>query len=273
MIAPKVAAQGLPPALGVMPMRRCFVLPFTALALASLAMPAAHAAPAPPAAISHALADPARSAANRALDESRKPAEILAFAEFKPGQVVADWGAGGGYYSELIADVVGPKGRVYALANPAYLKPGTLDAVAKAHANVLMLVTPPAGMTLAPGSLDAIFAHLEFHDLYLPAAHGGTTPARPVAATLANWFAALRPGGTVTIVDHVGPAGTPATVADTLHRIDPAQVKADMLAAGFVLDAESGVLQRNDDPHTAIIFDPALRGKTDRFTLRFRRPA
>ena len=94
MIAPKVAAQGLPPALGVMPMRRRFVLPFTALALASLAMPAAQAAPAPSTAISHALADPARSATNRALDESRKPAEILAFAGFKPGQVVADWASG-----------------------------------------------------------------------------------------------------------------------------------------------------------------------------------
>lgn len=255
-------------------MRRHRFLASIALSIA-LAATGAHAAAAPaaPAAITKALADPARSAANRALDESRKPAEVLAFAGFKPGQVVADWGAGGGYYSELIADVVGPKGRVYALANPAYLKPGTLDAVAKAHANVLMLVTPPSAMTLAPGSLDAIFAHLEFHDLYLPAAHGSATPARPVAATLANWFAALRPGGTVVIVDHVGMAGAPATVADTLHRIDPAQVKADMLAAGFVLDGESSVLQRNDDPHTAIVFDPALRGKTDRFALRFRRPA
>lgn len=255
-------------------MRRHRFLASLALGIA-LAATGAHAAAAPaaPATITKALADPARSAANRALDESRKPAEVLAFAGFKPGQVVADWGAGGGYYSELIADVVGPEGRVYALANPAYLKPGTLDAVAKAHANVLMLVTPPSAMTLAPGSLDAIFAHLEFHDLYLPAAHGNATPARPVAATLANWFAALRPGGTVVIVDHVGPAGAPATVADTLHRIDPAQVKADMLAAGFVLDAESSVLQRNDDPHTAIVFDPALRGKTDRFALRFRRPA
>lgn len=253
-------------------MRRRLFLPFSAVVLA-MAGTAAHAAPTPAGTIAHALADPARSAANRALDESRKPAEILAFAGFKPGQVVADWGAGGGYYSELIADVVGPKGRVYALANPAYLKPGTLDVVAKAHTNVLVLAASPAAMALAPASLDAIFAHLEFHDLYLPAAHGGSTPARPVAATLANWFAALRPGGTVVIVDHVGPAGQPATVADTLHRIDPAQVKADMLAAGFVLDSESAVLQRNDDPHTAIVFDPALRGKTDRFALRFRRPA
>jgi predicted methyltransferase len=254
-------------------MRACVFLSLCAAALAMAGAQGAHAAPAQSAAISRAVADPARSEVSRALDESRKPAEILAFAGFKPGQAVADWGAGGGYYSELIADVIGPKGRVYALANPAYLKPGTLDAVAKAHPNVLMLVVPPAAMSLAPGSLDVIFAHLEFHDLYLPAAHGGTTPARPIAATLANWFAALRPGGTVVIVDHVGLPGEPATVADTLHRIDPAQVKADMQAAGFVLEGESGVLQRSDDPHTAIVFDPALRGKTDRFALRFRRPA
>jgi predicted methyltransferase len=255
-----------------MPMPRRLFVPLSVLALA-LAGPMAHAAPAPSGAVAKALADPARSSANCALDESRKPAQILAFADFKPGQVVADWGAGGGYYSELIADIVGPKGRVYALADPAYLKPGTLDAVAKAHHNVLTLVTPSSAMTLAPASLDAIFAHLEFHDLYLPAKQGGTTPERPIATTLANWFAALRPGGTVVIVDHVGLPGQPAVVADTLHRIDPAQVKADMMAAGFVPDGESNVLQRNEDPHTVVVFDPSLRGKTDRFVLRFKRPS
>lgn len=237
------------------------------------AAPASTSKPVSASAIAKALADPARSEANRKLDESRQPGQVLAFAGFKPGQTVADWGAGGGYYSELIADVVGPRGTVYALANPAYLKPGTLDAVAAAHANVRMLVAPPAAMTLAPASLDAIFAHLEFHDLYLPATRGGSEPATPIAATLANWFAALRPGGTVVIIDHVGRPGAPAVVAGTLHRIDPAQVKADMIAAGFVFDGESDMLHRSEDDHSAIVFDPALRGKTDRFSLRFHRPA
>lgn len=245
-------------------------------ALALVAGPSAlAAAPAPSsgAAIARALADPARSEASRKLDESRDPAHVLAFAGFAPGQVVADWGAGGGYYSELIADLVGPRGAVYALSDPAYLKPGTLDVVAKAHANVRPLVAPAAAMALPPASLDAIFAHLEFHDLYAPATRGGTEPARPVAQVLANWFAALRPGGMVVIVDHVGLPGNPAVVGSTVHRIDPAQVKADMAAAGFVLDGESDILRRSNDDHTAVVFAPGLRGKTDRFVLRFRRPA
>jgi predicted methyltransferase len=215
------------------------------------------------------LADPARSEASRKLDESRDPAHVLAFAGFAPGQVVADWGAGGGY-SELIADLVGPRGAVYALSDPAYLKPGTLDVVARAMP-MCARWWRQAAMALPPASLDAIFAHLEFHDLYAPATRGGTEPARPVAQVLANWFAALRPGGMVVIVDHVGLPGNPAVVGSTVHRIDPAQVKADMAAAGFVLDGESDILQRNDD-HTAVVFAPGLRGKTDRFVLRFRRP-
>lgn len=236
--------------------------------------PAFAAAPvlSPDAAIARALADPARSEASRKLDESRDPAHVLAFAGFAPGQVVADWGAGGGYYSELIADLVGPRGAVYALSDPAYLKPGTLDVVVRAHANVRPLVAPEAAMALPPASLDAIFAHLEFHDLYAPATRGGTEPARPVAQVLANWFAALRPGGMVVIVDHVGLPGNPAVVGSTVHRIDPAQVKADMAAAGFVLDGESDILRRSNDDHTAVVFAPGLRGKTDRFVLRFRRP-
>lgn len=254
-------------------MHRSPRFPLAALALALVAPLSAQAAPESGTSVAAALADPARSPASRALDDSRKPGDVLAFAGFHAGQVVADWGAGGGYYSELIADLVGPGGKVIALADPAYLKPGTLDVVAKAHPNVVMQVVPSAKMSLSPGTLDAIFAHLEFHDLYEPATEGGTEPARPIAQTLANWFAALKPGGTVVIVDHVGNPGNPAVVGSTLHRIDPAQVKADLLAAGFVADGESAVLRRSDDPHTAMVFDPAVRGKTDRFVLKFRKPA
>ena len=244
-----------------------------ALALLASLTPALPApAVARPDAVAAALADKTRPDADRALDESRNPAAVLAFAGFKSGQVVADWGAGGGYYTRLIADVVGPKGRVYALGDPRFFKPESWDALTAAHRNVAVQVAPPAAQALAPASLDAIFAHLEFHDLYLPAEKGGNVPAGDVPARLRNWFAALRPGGSVVIVDHVGLPGEPAVVAGSLHRIDPARVRADMEAAGFVLAGESAILQRSDDPHTAIVFDPAVRGKTDRFVMKFRRP-
>jgi len=125
-------------------------------------------------------------------------------------------------------------------------------------------------LDLAPRSVDAVFTHLVFHDLFLPARPGqvATDPAR----VLANWFAAVRPGGHVIIVDHVGAPGDVTKTAGSLHRIDPAAARAAMEKAGFVFESESSVLQRSGDDHTLRVFDPAIRGKTDRFVMKFRRP-
>ena len=218
-----------------------------------------------------AVADASRSDANRKMDEGRMPAEILAFAGFKPGDVVADWGAGGGYYSEMIADVVGPKGRVYAVNSPAMYKAEAWAPLLKAHPNVTPLLAPADAQFLAPGSVDAIFAHLEYHDLYF-VSEKFHHPKLNVPAVLANWLAAVRPGGEVVIVDHVALPGDPWENTEKYHRIDPAQVTRDMTAAGFVPAGESNVLHRSDDPHNVLVFDPSVRGKTDRFALKFTKP-
>lgn len=218
-----------------------------------------------------AVADVRRAEASRKLDEGRMPVQVLEFAGFKPGDIVADWGAGGGYYSEMIADVVGPKGRVYAVNAPAFFKPEVWDSLLKAHPNVLPLVAPADSQELAPGSVDVIFAHLEYHDLYF-VSEKFKHPALDVPAVLANWFAAVKPGGHVVIVDHVGLPGDPREVVNKYHRIDPERVKQDMTAAGFVLEAESDMLHRNDDPHDVLVFDSSVRGKTDRFSFKFKKP-
>lgn len=210
-----------------------------------------------------AIASPARTPENRALDEGRKPMDVLSFAGFRPGEVVADFGAGGGYYSELISSAVGANGRVLALATPVkYYNAAAWDKVRAAHANIGLIVSDNAD--LAPRSVDAIFSHLVFHDLFLP--------GRDAGAVLANWHAAVKPGGRVIIVDHRGAAGDTSAIASTLHRIDPAVAIAAMVAAGFVPDGQSDVLHRSDDSGALIVFDPQIRGKTDRFVLRFRRP-
>lgn len=224
-----------------------------------------------PADYSAAVADSSRSEANRKLDDGRMPAQVLDFAGFKRGATIADYQAGGGYYSELLADVVGAKGRVYALEQSNFYKPEAWAALTKAHPNVVPIVAPASALVLAPGSVDAIFAHLVYHDLYWTS-EKYQHPQMDVPAVLKGWFAAVKPGGTVVIIDHVGPAGDPREVVEKLHRIDPARVKRDMAAAGFVLEAESDVLHRNDDDHTKNVFDPSVRGKTDRFMLKFRRP-
>ncbi len=221
--------------------------------------------------IAAAIADPTRQSANRALDDGRMPATMLAFARLHRGDAVADWGAGGGYYSEMLADSVGPAGVVYAVGVAANYDVKKWAPILAHHANIRPLFVAGEAQSLAPASLDAIFAHLEYHDLYWSSAKFHY-PVRDVDAVLRNWFAALRPGGRVIVIDHVALAGDPRETADKYHRIDPARVRADFVRAGFVLDGESAALHRNDDPHTVPVFDPAVRGHTDRFALRFVRP-
>jgi predicted methyltransferase len=239
------------------------------LALALLALPAP--ALAKPSDYAAAVADSAREAKDRAQDPSRMPAEILDFAAVSHGQVVADFMAGNGYFSEMIARAVGPRGTVYVLNPPNFHDGKVWDKVAARRPNIRTLAVPIAQMQLAPASIDTMFTHLVFHDLYWES-EKFKFPRNDVPAVLADWFRAVKPGGHVVVIDHVGPAGDPRDVVERLHRIDPAQVKADMAAAGFVLVGESSVLQRSDDAHDKNVFDPAIRGKTDRFMLKFRRP-
>ena len=59
---------------------------------------------------------------------------------------------------------------------------------------------------------------------------------------------------------------------DTLHRIDPAAARKEIEAAGFRFEGELPVLRNPADPHTAKVFDPSIRGKTDQFVYKFRKP-
>lgn len=237
-----------------------------------LALPAAPLA-AKPSASAMAVADPARAAANRAMDEARMPAAVLDFAGFRRGSTIADFQAGGGYYTELLSRVVGPQGRVYAMSQPNFWEKATWDPLLKRHRNVLPLVAPGDSLILAPASVDGIFAHLVYHDLYW-VSEKYQHPRLDVDAVVSGWFAAVRPGGTVVIVDHAANAGSdPRESVEKFHRIDPAVVRADMERAGFVFDSESSVLQRSEDGRDKGVFDPSIRGKTDRFVFKFRRPA
>jgi predicted methyltransferase len=240
------------------------LLSFAALCLAAplAAAPSNYAA---------TVADASRSAENRKLDENRLPAAVLDFAGLKRGDAVVDWQAGGGYYTEMLSRLVGPKGRVYAVFNAAFYKPDEWARVTARRPNILTLAAPAGALQLAPGSADMIFTHLVFHDLYLGTNRAGD-PLPDPQGVLANWFAALKPAGTVIIADHAGPAGDTTAIAKRLHRINAESAKAEMVRAGFVYVAESDVLHRSEDRQEVGPFDPALRGHTDRFLLKFRKP-
>jgi predicted methyltransferase len=222
-----------------------------------------------------AVGNPARPEADRDRDAQRKPAEVLEFFGIEPGMVVLDMFSGGGYYTEIIAYVVGDDGHVYAHSNEAYLqfvgdefeqryKDGRLG-------NVEVLMAENNELALEPESLDAVVLALSFHDLYYAAPEDGW-PAFDVPAFLEELRSGLRPGGIVGIIDHYAAAGASAETGGTVHRIDPAIVIDAMESAGFILDGQSDVLRNPADDYSRIVFDPELRGKTDRFVLRFRKP-
>jgi len=244
--------------------RHPLFLSITAAAALVLAAPAFAATPAPVAA---AVADPGRPAADTARDAARKPAEMLAFAGMKPGEVVLEVLPGGGYFTRLISKVVGPKGHVYAGA-PAgkYREAAATIAADPAYANVTVVGLDPTSMKDVP-PLDLIWTSQNYHDLHLTQVH-----VDPVALDKV-WFAALKPGGTLIVSDHVALPGAPVTAtADALHRIDPAAARKEIESAGFVFDGESQALRNPSDPHTANVFDPAIKGMTDQFAFRFKKP-
>ncbi|HSM53870.1 MAG TPA: methyltransferase domain-containing protein [Erythrobacter sp.] len=238
-------------------------------ALVALAL--AQAAPAWADEVDDALAAKSRSEADRALDEGRHPADVLRFAGVAPGNTVADFMAGGGYYSALLADLVGRKGAVYAINPTRFYNAEEWAQRVAAHGNIRTMAVDPRAMLLAPGSVDMIFTHLNFHDLYWESERFGF-PRLDVEGVLANWFAAVKPGGHVIVIDHVGPAGDPREVTEAVHRIAPENVVAAMTQAGFVLEAQSDVLRRSNDDLSKNVFDESVRGKTDRFMMKFQKP-
>ena len=221
------------------------------------------------------LKAPGRPDAMVALDAGRKPAEVLAQSLIKPGARVMDVMAGQGYYTELLARHVGPKGRVIAIEPVNYMEDSkTAEAWAalqKRNRNVELVVGAP-GEAAMPEKLDAAFYHLTYHDLYWQS-EKFKYPRTDVDAYNARLFAALKPGGVAIIIDHYGVPGMDSRAqADKTHRIDAAVVMADMARAGFRFAGSVPILEMAGDDPAKLVFDPSLRGKTNRFYYRFVKP-
>lgn len=225
-----------------------------------------------PAYVSSAVADPAR-AKDVPADARRHPGELAIFAQVKPGDTVVDLIPGSGYFTRVFSQIVGPKGHVYAVWPNEYAKEDADDvaitqALAKDphYSNVSVLMQPAARFDI-PHKADVIWTSQNYHD-YPDKFMGPTDPKLLNDAV----FKALKPGGVFVIVDHVAEADSGMRDTDTLHRIDPQIVKAQVTAAGFKLDGESDVLRNPADTHKVKVFDPTIRGHTDQFSLRFRKP-
>jgi len=222
-----------------------------------------------------AVSNPARPAADRVRDEPRQSAAVLKFFRIAPGMTVLDLYSGGGYYTELLSYIVGANGKVVAHNNTPYLN-FAKDQLAGRYAegrlpNVERLVAENNELMLPPARFDAIVMTNVYHDIYYVDEAAGW-PRIDGPKLLAVLFQSLKPGGIVGVVDHAALPGAPPETGGTLHRIDLALLKRDFAAAGFVLDGESDVLVNPSDDRTKSAFDPSIRGRTDQFVLRFRKP-
>lgn len=218
-------------------------------------------------AITKALADPAR--ADQAKDDERRhAAEVIAFAGIKPGSTVVDIIPGAAYWTRIFTGVVGPTGHVWAVwpaAAAGYAEKGKPALEARGLTNVSAVLDPAILTVDKP--VDVVWTVQNYHDI--PNKGGGEVA---LAAFNGAVFKALKPGGIYIVIDHVAAAGSGLRDTETLHRIDPAIVRKQVEAAGFVFVGESKVLADPKDDHTLKVFDPKIRGVTDQFVYKFRKP-
>ena len=205
--------------------------------------------------------------------EPSKQSELIHFAGIKEGSTVIDVYPGDGDWTRLFSQVVGPEGSVYSFV-PAEISALKSDQVDRMQAlaqepgreNVDVVSADLVAMPESMQPADVLWVHLFYHDIH-------TRLIQSNGATAADFNRAvherLKPGGYYVIVDHAAAEGSGIGDSQSLHRIDPAAVRAEVEAAGFVLEAESTMLANKDDPHAVKVFDPSIKGKTDRFAYRF----
>ena len=243
--------------------------------LAATVHAAAQTPPSVPAFMAAALADPSRPAADVEHDANRKPAQTLLFAGIAPGMKVAELLPGGGYYTRILSKAVGSTGHVYALV-PAPRPDAPADApdfaarvkaiAAEAGYSNLSVVVEPFAELKTPEPVDLVWTSQNYHDLH-------NFPGLNLTVFNQMVFEALKPGGIYFILDHSSVPGAGSSVTATLHRIDPETVKREVQGAGFEFVGSSRLLQQPGDPRTVKVFDPTIRGRTDQFILKFRKPA
>lgn len=225
--------------------------------------------------IANAVSQTSRPDDARAQDEGRKPVETLAFLGLEPGMAAADLIPGGGYWTEIMAHVVAPNGSVTAL-QPEQFYGGEKAAAAWAAMNeraggITLVRYPFEAFSYKANSFDFAIMNLNYHDLYWESEQYNvplTDPDKYVAAL----YSAMRPGGVVGIIDHVGKGTDTRALVEKTHRIDPSVVRADFERAGFVFEGSSDILANPQDDHEVGVFNPSIRGKTDRFIFKFRKP-
>ncbi len=238
-----------------------------AVALCGAFVHVAHAQDDQAARMRAALAAPERSAENKARDADRKPIETVQFFGIKSGDSVVDMIAVTGWFTEVLSAAVGPRGRVY-MQNPPFVPDSDAEKALIKRLGNAEAVRAPLAVAGIVAKADAAVLAMNLHDIYngFDNQPGGEAVAVEFLKAI---YAALKPGGVLGVIDHVGVAGQDNA---KLHRMLPQQARDALVKAGFTIEAESPLLANAADDHTKHVFDPAVRGHTDQFVFRARKP-
>jgi predicted methyltransferase len=226
--------------------------------------------------IAEAIANDSRPDANTERDGARKPADMLAFIALEDGATVLDWGAGGGYWSELFSGVVGAGGKVYAHQNAGQRFDETKDALAsqfEPFGNIELLPVARGEATpLADGSVDTVMVSYLYHHMHYSEDSGEMFPASS-AALFSEFSRVLKPGGTVIVIEHIAADGSSRAQSAGWHRTPPETAKADITGVGFEFAGEAAELYVNpEDDKMNVWFETGLSGKTNTFVHKYRKP-
>jgi predicted methyltransferase len=202
--------------------------------------------------------------------------ELTRFARVGEGSAVIDVYPGEGDWTRLFSEVVGTGGKVYSFV-PTEISDLKKDSVGNmrklaeepGRENITVVSADLVELEEVGSLVDVVWLHLFYHDLHteLIQKRGATAAAFNRAV-----FDQLKSGGFFVVVDHAAASGVGESVTQSLHRIEPSSVREEIEAAGFVFDGENALLAREDDAHTIKVFDPSIKGKTDRFAYRFVKP-
>jgi predicted methyltransferase len=230
-------------------------------AAAFVAISGSAAAQTVPAYVSRAVADAGRPATDTAQDEERMVAQVATFAGVRAGSKVVDLMPGTGYYTRIWSKIVGPRGKVWSAAgNMGNAAMRGIVADPAYSANTTIVPTPLAALK-TPEAADVVFTSRNYHDLH----NRGRDPA-PINAAV---FSVLKRGGLFVVLDH---RALPGVISEEFHRMDPDIAVKEIEAAGFKLVSRSEILARDTDPKNVRVSDPSIRGRTDQFLLKFRKP-
>ena len=241
----------------------------------SIAILPVASAGAQPANVTAAVANAAaRTPDNVKLDADRKPVQLLRFLGLRRGMQVLDVAGANKYWAEIMAPAVGPKGHVTVWQPTQFLndeRRKAFEEFAARQKNVSLIASGFEAPNFPKNKFDFAIINLDYHDVYWESAERKIPRMEP-QAWLKALRAAMKPGAIVGIIDHVATAGSdPRVSVEKLHRIDPAVIRSDFRKAGFQLIGTSELLRNPGDDHSLLVFDPKIRGKTDRAIFKFRK--